>query len=102
MKATIVTPGEARAIAREAYIYAFPMVDNLRVQYAYFTDKKDPDFKAPYNTLFNIPACSRRTTRRSRPPTRTRPTRGSVWIYVRNQSCSPCRPSPVNGTGACN
>jgi hypothetical protein len=50
-----MTAAEARAIAKEAYIYGFPMVDNLRVQYAYFTDKKDPDYKAPYNTLFNIP-----------------------------------------------
>ena len=31
------------------------MVDNLRVQYAYFTDKSSPEYKAPYNTLFNIP-----------------------------------------------
>ena len=50
-----MTAAEARAIAKEAYIYGFPMVDNMRVQYAYFTDKKDPDYKAPYNTLFNIP-----------------------------------------------
>lgn len=27
----------------------------MRVQYAYFVDKKDSDYKAPYNTLFNIP-----------------------------------------------
>ena len=50
-----VTPAEARAIAKEAYVYGFPMVDNLRVQYAYFTDKSSPEYKAPYNTLFNIP-----------------------------------------------
>jgi hypothetical protein len=50
-----MTAAEARAIAKEAYIYGFPMVDNMRVQYAYFTDKKDPDYKAPYNKLFNIP-----------------------------------------------
>jgi hypothetical protein len=50
-----VTPAEARAIAKEAYIYGFPMVDNLRVQYSYFTDKGNPEYKAPYNTLFNIP-----------------------------------------------
>jgi len=37
-----LTADEVRAIAKEAYIYGFPMVDNLRVQYAYFTDKKDP------------------------------------------------------------
>ena len=50
-----VTPEEARAIAKDAYIYGYPMVDNLRVQYAYFTDEADPEYKAPYNTLFNIP-----------------------------------------------
>jgi hypothetical protein len=50
-----LTPTEARAIAKEAYIYAFPMVDNMRVQYAYFTDKNSADYKATYNTLFNIP-----------------------------------------------
>ena len=50
-----MTAAEARATAKEAYIYGFPTVDNMRVQYAYFTDKKDPDYKAPYNTLFNIP-----------------------------------------------
>lgn len=50
-----MTAAEVRAIAKEAYIYGFPIVDNMRVQYAYFTDTKNPDYKAPYNTLFNIP-----------------------------------------------
>lgn len=54
-RAADVTPTEARAIAREAYVYGFPMVDNYRVQYAYFVDRQDPDYKAPYNQLFNIP-----------------------------------------------
>lgn len=50
-----ITPAEARAIAKEAYIYGYPLVDNMRVQYSYFTDKENPEYKAPYNTLFNIP-----------------------------------------------
>lgn len=50
-----VTPEEARAIAREAYIYGFPMVDNYRIQYAYFQDSKNPEYKGPWNTLVNIP-----------------------------------------------
>jgi hypothetical protein len=49
-----LTPAEARTIAKEAYIYGFPMVDNLRVQYAYFTDKRDPDYKAPYNVVLRL------------------------------------------------
>jgi hypothetical protein len=50
-----VTPAEARAIAKEAYIYGFPIVDSYRVQYAYFVDSKGPEFKAPWNQIVNTP-----------------------------------------------
>jgi hypothetical protein len=52
---TVVTPAEARAIAKEAYIYGFPMVDNYRIQHAYFVDRENPEFKAPWNQIRNIP-----------------------------------------------
>jgi hypothetical protein len=52
---TRVTPAEARVIAKEAYTYGFPMVDNYRIQYAYFVDHQNPEFKAPWNQLRNIP-----------------------------------------------
>ena len=45
---------EARAIAKEAYIYGYPMVDNYRILYAYFADPNNPEFKAPWNQLRNI------------------------------------------------
>jgi hypothetical protein len=48
-----VTPVEARAIAKEACIYGFPLVDNYRIQHSYFVDGAGPEFKAPWNTLFN-------------------------------------------------
>ncbi len=48
-----LTPDEARAIAMEATIYGFPLVDNYRVQHSYFVDAGGPEFKAPWNTLFN-------------------------------------------------
>ena len=48
-----VTPDEARAIAKEAYIYGFPMVDNYRVQYSYFVDKEDPEYKGGWNDIHN-------------------------------------------------
>ena len=48
-----VTPEQARAIAKEAYIYGFPMVDNYRVQYAYFVDKEDPEYKGGWNEIHN-------------------------------------------------
>jgi hypothetical protein len=46
---------EARAIAKEAYIYGFPMVDGYRIQYAYFVDRNNPEFKAPWNQIRNLP-----------------------------------------------
>jgi len=52
-QAQTTTPEEARAIAKEATIYGFPLVDNYRVQYSYFVDRGSPEFKAPWNTLVN-------------------------------------------------
>ena len=48
-----LSPAEARAIAKEATIYGFPLVDNYRIQYSYFVDRSSPEFKAPWNTLVN-------------------------------------------------
>jgi hypothetical protein len=50
-----VTPAEARTIAKEAYVYGFPVVDDYRVQYGYFVDRENPEFKAPWNQIRNIP-----------------------------------------------
>jgi len=38
-----VTPEEARSIAKEAYIYGFPLVDD------------NPEYKGPFNQIVNIP-----------------------------------------------
>lgn len=51
--APALLPAEARAIAREAYVYGFPLVDNYRIQYAYFVDRSSPEFKAPWNRISN-------------------------------------------------
>ena len=48
-----LTPAEARAIAKEATIYGFPLVDSYRIQYSYFVDRGGAEFKAPWNTLSN-------------------------------------------------
>jgi hypothetical protein len=51
MKTTNLKPF---AIAKEAYIYGFPMVDSYRIQYSYLVDPNDPEFKAPWNQIRNI------------------------------------------------
>lgn len=48
-----ITPQEARAIAKDAYLYGFPLVDSYRIQYSYFVDKNGKEYKAPWNTIFN-------------------------------------------------
>jgi hypothetical protein len=45
---------DARAIAKDATIYGVPMLENYRIQYSYFVNRNDPDFKAPWNTLNNV------------------------------------------------
>jgi hypothetical protein len=44
---------EARAIAKEATIYGFPLVDSYRIQYSYFADRTSSGFKASWNQIFN-------------------------------------------------
>ena len=50
------TADEAREIAREAYIYGFPMVMNYKTMYLYVIDESSPEYKAPFNTI----SCSAR------------------------------------------
>jgi hypothetical protein len=44
-----------KAISKEAYIYAFPMIDMYRIQYAYSVDSGNPEYKAPWNQIKNMP-----------------------------------------------
>lgn len=46
-----LTPELARQIAKEAYVYGFPLVDNYRIQHAYFVQAGTKEFKAPWNQL---------------------------------------------------
>src|SRR5882724_1332556 len=55
VRAADITPAETRGIVKEAYIYGFPLVDNYRIQYSYFVDRQNPELKAPWNQIVNIP-----------------------------------------------
>jgi hypothetical protein len=44
---------EARALAAQAYVYGFPLVDLYRIIWGYFADTGGPAYKTPPNTLFN-------------------------------------------------
>lgn len=48
------TPQQVREIAKEAYAYGFPMVDNYRIQHSYFVDKANPQYKGDWNHPHSI------------------------------------------------
>jgi hypothetical protein len=48
-----LTSAEARAIAKDAYTYGFPIVDSYRIQYAYFVDQSGPEYKGDWNQIHN-------------------------------------------------
>ncbi|MNF33303.1 hypothetical protein D3C76_218220 [compost metagenome] len=47
------TPTEARAIAKEAYLYGFPVVEMYKTLYTQAVDTGSPDYKAPFNRIGN-------------------------------------------------
>lgn len=44
---------EARVIAKDAYVYGFPLVDSYRIQHAYFVDRNSPEYKGGWNEVHN-------------------------------------------------
>jgi len=44
-------PEQARALAREAWIYGYPVVESYKTLYAQAVDRGDPNFKAPFNQI---------------------------------------------------
>ena len=46
-----LTPDEAKAIAKEAYVYGLPMVLNYKTMHNYVVDKKSPEYKGNFNDL---------------------------------------------------
>ena len=61
------TPAEARAIAKEAYLYGYPVVAMYKRLYTQAVDKGGAKFKAPFNHI----ASTRRVSTvsyRYRPP----------------------------------
>ena len=46
-----ITPEEAKEIAKEAYIYGFPMVVNYKAMNAYVLDESSPEYKCAFNEV---------------------------------------------------
>ena len=50
-KKEAVTPEEAKAVAKEAYIFGFPIVMNYKTMYAYTLDRNSTEYKGDFNQL---------------------------------------------------
>ncbi|PTL75068.1 DUF1254 domain-containing protein [Vitiosangium sp. GDMCC 1.1324] len=48
-----VSPAEARAIVKDAYLYGWPLSENYNTIYAYSIDPESGNYKAPFNQIFN-------------------------------------------------
>ncbi|WP_136806765.1 DUF1254 domain-containing protein [Desulfosediminicola flagellatus] len=46
-----LTAAEAKVIAKQAYLYGFPMVMNYKTMWNYTIDSKSPDYKGPFNEM---------------------------------------------------
>lgn len=49
-----IAPEEASAIAKDAYIYAFPMMESYRATYVQAVDRTAPGYKGPFNELIHM------------------------------------------------
>ena len=89
-----LSPTDARAIAKEAYVYGFPIVDNYRVQLLVLRRQREPRVQGAVEPTVQHPAASsRRTTRPSRRRTRTRRIPSSASTCAPSRSSSRCRRS---------
>jgi hypothetical protein len=48
-----LSPAEAQSIAKEAYIYGYPMVDHYKVMFAYYLYPNNPEYKGAMDTMYN-------------------------------------------------
>lgn len=48
------SPQDIRAIAKDAYVYGFPMVDMYRIQNAYVVDKNSGQYQGDWNQIHSI------------------------------------------------
>lgn len=46
-----VTPEEAQAIAKEAYLYGYPIVMNYKTLWNFVIDEDNPEYKGPFNQI---------------------------------------------------
>ena len=54
-KTNAVQTDATKIIAKNAFIYGYPMIEMYGIIYAYNVDTKNPDYKGPFNKIANVP-----------------------------------------------
>ena len=49
-----LTADEVRAIAKDAYIYGYPLLDEYRIMFGFAVYKAGPQYMGPFNTIMNV------------------------------------------------
>ena len=81
-----LTPAEAKEIAKEAYVYGFPLVVNYKTMYLYVIDENSPEFKAPFNELACIARLFTPEDKAVVTPNSDTPY-CMFWVDIRNEPC---------------
>lgn len=76
-----ITPDEARALAEEAYIYAYPMIEHYGTLYTRAVDKASPSYRAPFNSMVHTKELAGPRTTDAAPNPDV--LESSVWIDLR-------------------
>ena len=49
-----ITPQAAQEVAKDAYVFAYSMLENYKTMYAFSVNRDLPSFRAPFNQFFHM------------------------------------------------
>jgi hypothetical protein len=75
---------EMKAIAKDAYVYGFPVVESYRIMNAYTLNTKSPEYKAPFNEIKNVPRVFTSADRAIQTPNSDTPY-SFAWLDLRSE-----------------
>ncbi|MDL2284597.1 DUF1254 domain-containing protein [Oxalobacter sp. OttesenSCG-928-P03] len=79
-----IPDAEITTIAKEAYVYGYPMVANYKAMHASAIDTQGPDYKKPFNELYMAPRVDTPVDQVKETATNDTPL-GSVWLDMRRE-----------------
>ncbi len=79
-----VPDAEVTAVAKEAYLYGYPMVKNYKEMYSSAIDTQNPGYKKPFNEFYMAPRVDTPADKNKLTASNDTPY-GSVWLDLRRE-----------------